>query len=135
MYSAVLVVSNDTPDDRMLQENRIYALIGPDDLKFMIGYDIYRQNATMGFAMNIGAENSDVLFKRLVLNEPDTLGQKKKSKPKTQAQIKKEEEAKKKQYFDPTNRSVKDYDDYNPSFNMMPGGAMLQPSLIRPPGM
>lgn len=135
MYSAVLVVSNDTPDDRMLQENRIYALIGPDDLKFMIGYDIYRQNATMGFAMNIGAENSDVLFKRLVLNEPDTLGQKKKSKPKTQAQLKNEEEAKKKQYFDPANRSVKDYDDYNPSFNMMPGGAMLQPSLIRPPGM
>ena len=33
------------------------------------------------------------------------------------------------------NRSVKDYRDYNPGFNMMPGGAMLQPSLIRPPGM
>ena len=29
----------------------------------------------------------------------------------------------------------KDYKDYNPQFNMMPGGAILQPSLIRPPGM
>ena len=33
------------------------------------------------------------------------------------------------------NRSVKDYQDYMPGFNMMPGGTMLTPSMIRPPGM
>ena len=58
----------------------------------------------------------------------------KKEKQKREAQ-KKKEEAKKEKESDPMNRSVKDYDDYNPQFNMMPGGAILQPSLIRPPGM
>lgn len=135
MYSAMIVLSNDTPNGDMLQENRFYALIGPDDLKFMIGYDAYRQNATMGIAMNIGAENADVEFKRLILNEPDSLGQKKKSDREKAAAQKKKAEEKKKKELDPMNRSVKEYDDYNPGFNMMPGGTMLQPSLIRPQGM
>ena len=136
MYSATIVVSDDTPNDKMLQENRIYALIGPDDLKFMIGYDAYRQNATMGITMNVSAENSDMQFKRLVLNDPEAIGQhNKKEKERMAAQKKKAEEEKRKKALDPMDRSVKDYDDYNPGFNMMPGGTMLQPSLIRPPGM
>ena len=136
MYAATIVVSNDTPDDRMLQENRFYFVIGPDDIKFMIGYDAYRQNASMGISMNVGAENSEVEFKRLILNDPEAIGQKKKSdKERMAAQKKKAEEEKKRKMADPMNRSVKDYDDYNPSFNMMPGGTMLTPSLIRPPGM
>lgn len=137
MYAATVVLSNDTPNDTMLQESRIYALIGPDDFKFMIGYDTYRQNASMGVAMNLGAENSDVQFRRLILNDPQTMGQHdKKEKEQMTAQKKKADEAKekKKKESDPLNRSVKDYSDYNPGFNMM-NGAILQPSLIRPPGM
>lgn len=135
MYAATIVVSNDTPNGDMLQENRFYFLIGPDDIKFMIGYDAYRQNASMGVVMNVGAENSDVEFKRLILNDPETMGQKKKSDREIAVSQKKKEEEKKKKAQDPLNRSVKDYDDYNPGFNMMPGGTMIQPSLIRPPGM
>ena len=136
MYSATIVVSNDTPNDKMLQENRFYFVIGPDDLKFLIGYDAYRQNATMGFSMNVGAENSDVEFKRLILNDPDQIGKhSEREKQRMANEKRKAEEEKKKKAMDPMNRSVKDYDDYNPSFNMMPGGTMLTPSLIRPPGM
>ena len=90
----------------------------------------------MGVIMNVGAENSDVEFKRLILNDPQAIGKHKKSeKERMAAQKKKAEEEKKKKESDPMNRSVKDYRDYNPGFNMMPGGALLQPSLIRPPGM
>ena len=137
MYSATIVLSDDVPaNGSMLQENRFYALIGPDDLKFMIGYDAYRHTAAMGFAMNVGAENSDVEFRRLVLNDPEMIGKKKKSdKEWFISQKRKEAEDKKNKELNPMDRSVKDYDDYNPAFNMMPGGAMLQPSLIRPPGM
>ncbi len=132
MYTATIALS-DTPNDKMLQENRFWAAIGPDDLKFLIGYDAYRQNASMGLMMNIGAENADIEFRRLVLNDPQAIAQHdKKEKQRREAQ-KKKEEAKKES--DPMNRSVKDYDDYNPQFNMMPGGTILQPSLIRPPGM
>ena len=136
MYAATIVLSNDAPNGDMLQENRFYFLIGPDDVKFMIGYDAFRQNASMGLMLNVGAENSDVEFNRLILNDPQAIGQHKKSeKQKLAAQKKKAEEEKKKKQSDPMNRSVRDYDDYNPGFNMMPGGTMLQPSLIRPPGM
>lgn len=137
MYTATIVLSNDTPDDRMLQENRIYFAIGPDDLKFLIGYDIYRQNASMGISMNVGAENSEVEFNRLILNDPQAIAKHDKAERKHEAaQNKKAAEAKKKQKeSDPMNRSVKDYQDYMPGFNMMPGGTMLTPSMIRPPGM
>ncbi len=137
MYAGTIVLSNDTPDDRMLQENRIYFAIGPDDLKFLIGYDIYRQNAAMGISMNVGAENSEVEFNRLILNDPQAIAKHDKAERKHEAaQNRKAVEAKKKQKeSDPMNRSVKDYNDYMPGFNMMPGGTMLTPSMIRPPGM
>ncbi len=135
MYTATIALA-DTPNDKMLQENRFWAAIGPDDIKFLIGYDAYRQNASMGLMMNVGAENADIEFRRLVLNDPQAIGQHEKSeKQRREAQKKKEEELKKQKAADPMNRSVKDYDDYNPQFNMMPGGTILQPSLIRPPGM
>ncbi len=136
MYAGTIVLSDDTPNGNMFQENRIYFAVGPDDMKFLIGYDIYRQNASMGVIMNVGTENSDVQFKRLILNDPQAMGQHdKKEKERSVAQKKKAEEEKKKKQSDPMNRSVKDYSDYNPGFNVMPNGTMIQPSLIRPPGM
>lgn len=137
MYAGTLVLSNDTPDGNMLQENRVYFAIGPDDLKFLIGYDIYRQNAALGVSMNVGAENADVEFNRLILNDPQAIGRHDKEERRREAaQSRKAAEVKKKQKeSDPMNRSVKDYQDYMPGFNMMPGGTMLTPSMIRPPGM
>lgn len=138
MYSTTLVLSDVPQGATNLQENRFYFLIGPDDLKFILGYDAFRHTATMGFSMNLGAENSDIQFKRLVLNEPDSLGKKEKSeKERIREQKRKEAEAKKKQNEDPMNRSVRDYEDYTPDFNAMPGvpGTILQPSMIRPIGM
>ena len=137
MYTATVVLSNDSPDDRMLQENRVYFAIGPDDLKFLIGYDIYRQNAAMGISMNVGAENSEVEFNRLILNDPQAIAKHDKAERQHEAaQNRKAAEAKKKQKeSNPMDRSVKDYQDYMPGFNMMPGGTMLTPSMIRPPGM
>lgn len=138
MYSATLVLSEVPRGASNLQENRFYFLIGPDDLKFMLGYDAYRQTATMGFSMNLGAENSDIEFRRLVLNDPDAIGKKEKSeKERMRAQRQKEIAEKKKKNEDPMNRSVRDYEDYTPDFNTMPGmpGTILQPSMIRPIGM
>lgn len=138
MYSATLVLSDVPRGASNLQENRFYFLIGPDDVKFMIGYDAYRQTATMGFSMNLGAENSDIEFRRLVLNDPEAIGRKEKSeKERLRAQKQKEAAEKKKKNEDPMNRSVRDYEDYSPDFNMMPGmpGTILQPSMIRPIGM
>ena len=136
MYATTIVLSNDTPNGNTFQENRFYFMIGPDDLKFIIGYDAYRRNATMGFAMNIGAENSDVEFKRLVLNDPEAIGKKKKAeKTKINSQKKKQDEENKVNNENPMERSVTDYEDYEPGFNVLPGGTMLNPMMINPQGM
>lgn len=134
MYAATIVLSNDTPNGDMLQENRFYFLIGPDDVKFMIGYDAYRQNASMGLMMNVGAENADVEFNRLILNDPQAIGKHNKTeRQKVSAQKKKEEEERRRKLQESNimDRSVRDYEDYNPNVRM-PGGAMLSPSMIRP---
>lgn len=74
MYSATLALA-ETPNDEMLQENRFYLAIGPDDFRVLLGYDAYRKNTTFGINMAIGSENSELEFKRLILNEPTNVGQ------------------------------------------------------------
>lgn len=138
MYTTTIVVAGDTPNGRTQQENRIYFLIGPDDVKFMIGYDMYRRNAAMGFMLNVGAENSDITFNRLVLQDPQAIGKAHKTeKQKINEEQKKAEEEKriKQQRSNIMERSVLDYDDYNSDELRMPGGTMLQPSIFRPIGM
>jgi len=138
MYTTTIVLSNDTPNNRTFQENRIYFMIGPDDVKFMIGYDMYRRNASMGFMLNVGAENSDVAFNRLILQDPQAIGKSKKQEKQkiSENQKKAEEERKiKESQSNIMERSVKDYDDYNPNDLRMPSGTMLQPSIFRPIGM
>lgn len=133
MYSGVIALAS-TPNNKMLQENRFWVALGPDDFKILLGYDAYRQSTVFGVDMAIGTDNSDVEFKRLILNEPSNLGSPKKESKKRKmqqaAEKKKQEEAKN---VDPMNRSVRDYEDYNPDFNMM-NGAIIQPTMIRPPG-
>lgn len=139
MYSTTIVLSGDTPNGKSQQENRIYFLIGPDDVKFMIGYDMYRRNASMGFMLNVGAENSDIAFNRLILQDPQAIGKAKKSEKQriSQEQKKAEEERRraKERQSETMERSIKDYDDYNPDEIRIPGGTMIQPSIFRPVGM
>lgn len=126
MYSAVIALS-DTPNDKMLQENRFYLVIGPDDFKVLLGYDAYRKNTTFGINMAVGTENSEVEFKKLILNEPENLG-KSTGKKKTKNVADKKDQSKNE---DPMNRSVKDYDGYQPGFGAL--NNLIQPG-IRPMG-
>ena len=60
---------------------------------------------------------------------------KKSEKAKINSQKKKQEEEKKTKNVNSMERSVTDYEDYEPGFNMLPGGAMLNPLMIQPQGM
>lgn len=123
MYSAMIALS-DTPNDKTFQENRFYVVIGPDDFKVLLGYDAFRQNTTFGINMAVGTENSEVEFKKLILNDPENFGKSNKKK-----KIKPVSEEKKES--DPMNRSVKDYDDYNPGYGAL--NNLIMPG-IRPTG-
>lgn len=139
MYTTTIVVSGDTPDGRTQQENRIYFMIGPDDVKFMIGYDMYRKNASMGFMLNVGAENSDIAFNRLILQDPQAIGKSKKAEKQkiTEEQRKAEEQKRmlKEKQSNPMERSVTEYEDYDTNEIRIPGSNMIQPTMFRPVGM
>ena len=134
MYTATLALS-DTPNDKMLQENRFYVAIGPDDFKVLLGYDAYRQSTVFGIDMALGADNSEAEFKRMVLNEPEKVGKSNKKKKNKPVRVKRRpvETTPVDRPENPMDRSVRDYNDYNPGFNMF-NNAIIQPSMIRPPG-
>ena len=130
MYSAIIALA-DTPDNRMLQENRFYIVVGPDDFKVLLGYDAYRQTTTFGFNMAVGSDNSELDFQRLILNDIDNLG---KVDTKRKAKLKKDEPNKDEKKSDTSNnadKSVREYEEFTPAYNML--NNMLNPAGIRPP--
>ena len=134
MYTATLALS-DTPNDKMLQENRFYVAVGPDDFKVLLGYDAYRQSTVFGIDMALGADNSEAEFKRMVLNEPEKVGKSNKKKKNKPVRVKRRpvETTPVDRPENPMDRSVREYNDYNPGFNMF-NNAIIQPSMIRPSG-
>ena len=119
----------------MLQENRFYVAVGPDDFKVLLGYDAYRQSTVFGIDMALGADNSEAEFKRMVLNEPEKVGKSNKKKKNKPVRVKRRpvETTPVDRPENPMDRSVRDYNDYNPGFNMF-NNAIIQPSMIRPSG-
>ncbi len=134
MYAATLALSS-TPNDKMFQENRFYAVVGPDDFKVMIGYDAFRQTTTLGFNIALGTENSNVEFERLIINDPTNIGKssdQKDSKKATKAPLQHVNQKVPKKVEDPMDMSVKEYGDYSPVPGML--NNMLMPYGSKPPG-
>ena len=103
-------------------------LFTPDELAEM--------EAVFGIDMALGADNSEAEFKRMVLNEPEKIGKSNKKKTKKTVKVKNKRPVEQQKYErtdNPMDRSVRDYNDYNPGFNMF-NNAIIQPSMIRPPG-
>lgn len=67
----------DSWDGKMLQENGFYLALGPDDVKFHIGYDTVREQTYIGMALNLDAKGTTIEYKKMVIKNPDTLGKSK----------------------------------------------------------
>ncbi len=83
-YLASIAMNKDVKSDDTFQENRILVSLGPEYAKVTIGYDSLRRNTMFLFSMLVGTENSEVEFKKTVLNDPRKFGKEKtkKEKPK-----------------------------------------------------
>ncbi len=82
-YLASLAMDNDYKDDKLFQESRILVSIGPEYVKLTIGYDAYRRNTMFQIAMMVGTKDSDIEFKKSVLNNPNKFGKEKSKQKKT----------------------------------------------------
>ena len=63
---------NNKPHD-FLQENMFLVSIGPEEAKFTLGYDAYRQSTNFYFTMLLGTKDMDIAFKQATVLNPDTL--------------------------------------------------------------
>ena len=55
-------LSGDSPNGKEFQENSFYLSIGPDDVKFNIGYDFVRENLYAGVLLNMDAKGTKVEY-------------------------------------------------------------------------
>ncbi len=73
-YRGTLTPLKDNREKELLTENRFYAVAGPEDFKLAFSYDTIRQNMHFDFLFLIGADNIDVKYEKLTINDPDKLG-------------------------------------------------------------
>ena len=86
-YLGSIALNREVSSDDTFQENRILVSVGPDYAKLTIGYDAFRRNTLFLFNMLVGTKDSDVEFKKSVIQNPEKFG---KSKSKTKKSKKKD---------------------------------------------
>lgn len=62
-------LSGDSYNDYLLQENSFYLSLGPDDIKFNIGYDIVRGNTFFTVEVMTNAQGTQVNYDKLVIKQ------------------------------------------------------------------
>lgn len=62
-------LSNDAPNGKDLQENSFYLSIGPDDVKFNIGYDFVRETLYAGLILNMDAKGTKIEYDTLEIKK------------------------------------------------------------------
>jgi len=62
-------VSGDAPNGKDMQENGFYISVGPDDLKFNLGYDFVRQGMRCTLEVMMDAKGSEVEYDKLEIKQ------------------------------------------------------------------
>lgn len=62
-------LTKDNWNRSLVTENQLYARVGPDDVKFIVGYDFVRKRSTVGLDLLIGSGRTNIDFDRLRVND------------------------------------------------------------------
>ena len=73
-------LSNDAPNHKTFQENGIFLSMGPDDIKFTLGYDFIRARTYFLLNTAIDLKGTKVEYKKMVIKNPEALGRDKSEK-------------------------------------------------------
>jgi len=68
-WFASVDLSNNAPTDDLFQENAFYVSLGPDDIKFNIGYDFIRENTFFTVEMMMDAKGTRIDYDKLVIKQ------------------------------------------------------------------
>lgn len=67
-------LSNDAPNHKTFQENGLFLSIGPDDIKFTLGYDFIRERTYFLLNTALDLKGTRVDYKKMVIKNPENLG-------------------------------------------------------------
>ena len=62
-------LSGDAPDDKAFQENAFFISVGPDDIKFSIGYDFVRENTRFMVEVMMDTKGTKVEYDKLEIKQ------------------------------------------------------------------
>lgn len=72
-WSGSFNLTNDAPNGKLLQENMFILMIGPDDLKFHIGYDIVREQFYFSCVIAMDTKGSSLSYNKFTIKNPEKL--------------------------------------------------------------
>ncbi|MCD8024715.1 MAG: LPS export ABC transporter periplasmic protein LptC [Candidatus Gastranaerophilales bacterium] len=73
-YRGTLTPLKDNRKKDVLTENRLYAVVGPEDIKIAFSYDTIRQNMHFDFLFLLGSDNLDLQYEKMSILDPNKLG-------------------------------------------------------------
>lgn len=73
-WTGTVVLSDDTYNNKMFQENRFAIAVGPDDLKLRMGYDFVRRTTFFGFDVAFDTKGTHINYKRMEIKNPERVG-------------------------------------------------------------
>lgn len=73
-WSGMLTLSNDSPNNKMLQESSFMFIIGPDDFKVTLGYDYVRKVTYITLGVSLDTASTKLDYNVMEIKNPDKLG-------------------------------------------------------------
>jgi len=76
-YKGTISPLKDNYKDEFMTENRFYVMAGPEDFKVAVSHDTVRSMTRMDFLFFFGSDTFRTNFKKLIMDDPATIGKEK----------------------------------------------------------
>lgn len=70
-WTGLVTLSDDAPNGKLFQENAFLFIIGPEDVKFTLGYDFVRKRTYFTFGFSLNTTGASLKYNTLEIKNPD----------------------------------------------------------------
>lgn len=72
-WTGFISLSDDAPNGKLFQENAFLVMLGPEDVKFTLGYDFVRKRTYLTFGLSFNTTGTTLNYKTLEIKNPEKL--------------------------------------------------------------
>lgn len=70
-WTGLVNLSDDAPNGKLFQENAFLLILGPEDIKFTLGYDFVRKRTYFTFGFSLNTTGASLKYNTLEIKNPD----------------------------------------------------------------